>query len=348
MKGRAKSERSSRALSLWIVPSGDGKVRKLRLSYLSLFLLACAAGAITVTLVLLAGDYTRTHWQRLRGYMLMRQLEAERDALVSRENELHQEIENLRLLQAQSLDYERDVRQKLSELSQVLQRATDIDLAEDAGSEQAAPLEGGIGGAELDCTAPGAALERCPAAGILLNRAIVPVMPGEQVALLSGLGGESQPAAEGLISLLDRYVEFFEALPLGKPSSGGKISSGFGFRYSPFTRHLSLHEGIDISVGHGSEISATADGVVINIENNPTYGLMVDVQHNERLVTRYAHLSKIAVSYLESVKAGSLIGYSGSTGRSTGPHLHYEVHVDGEPKNPKKFINLSGTLKQLL
>src|SRR5690606_36183873 len=144
-------------------------------------------------------------------------------------------------------------------------------------------------------------------------------------------GISAQPDA-GLINLIDTYVKFVEAIPLSRPAVGGKLTSGYGFRYSPFNRHLSLHEGIDLSLSYGSNIYSTAKGKVIRLERNSTYGLMIDVEHSDKVITRYAHLSKALVAEGGGVEPGQLIGLAGSSGRSTGPHLHYEVRVDGRAK----------------
>lgn len=125
------------------------------------------------------------------------------------------------------------------------------------------------------------------------------------------------------------------------PSSApvaGPISSGFGFRSDPFTGRTALHAGLDFPANVGTSIVAAAGGVVVASEVHPNYGNMVMIDHGNNLVTRYAHASKVLVKAGDLVKRGQLIAEVGSTGRSTGPHLHFEVHLDGVPQDPAKFL----------
>lgn len=118
---------------------------------------------------------------------------------------------------------------------------------------------------------------------------------------------------------------------LGWPCSGGIVSS-FGMRGGR------MHEGVDIGAGYGSAVAATAGGTVITAGWEGGYGKTVDISHGGGLVTRYAHLSSIKVSNGQSVERGQLIGLVGATGRATGPHLHYEVLVNGSPRNPANYL----------
>lgn len=125
------------------------------------------------------------------------------------------------------------------------------------------------------------------------------------------------------------------------PSSApvdGPVGSGFGFRTDPFTGRGALHTGLDYPADVGTPIQAAAGGVVISAEAHPQYGNMVEVDHGNSLVTRYAHASKLLVKTGDIVKRGQVIAQVGSTGRSTGPHLHFEVLVEGVPQNPAKFL----------
>lgn len=115
-------------------------------------------------------------------------------------------------------------------------------------------------------------------------------------------------------------------------------SSGFGFRQDPFTGRQALHTGLDFPAPVGTPIQAAAGGVVIAAEYHPAYGQMVDIDHGNELVTRYAHASKLLVRQGDLVKRGQVIAEVGSTGRSTGPHLHFEVLVSGVPQNPARFL----------
>jgi murein DD-endopeptidase MepM/ murein hydrolase activator NlpD len=118
----------------------------------------------------------------------------------------------------------------------------------------------------------------------------------------------------------------------------GPVGSGFGFRSDPFTGRAALHMGLDFPADIGTPIVAAAGGVVQLAETHAAYGQTVEVDHGNGLVTRYAHASKLLVRLGDIVKRGQPIAKVGSTGRSTGPHLHFEVLVDGVPQDPAKFL----------
>ena len=131
-------------------------------------------------------------------------------------------------------------------------------------------------------------------------------------------------------------------LPLLYPLSGEvTMSSPFGYRPDPFLGRPALHPGVDLVQGYGSQIKATAIGRVIHAGPMGGYGNAVDIDHGNGIVTRFGHMSQVLVSEGQSVKAGDPIGLLGSTGRSTGPHLHYEVRIDGEPVDPERFLTAS-------
>jgi murein DD-endopeptidase MepM/ murein hydrolase activator NlpD len=116
------------------------------------------------------------------------------------------------------------------------------------------------------------------------------------------------------------------------------VGSGFGFRADPFTGRGALHTGLDFPSPVGTEIHAAAGGVVRTAEMHPEYGLMLEIDHGNGLMTRYGHTSKILVKPGDLVKRGQVVADVGTTGRSTGPHLHFEVLVDGVPQDPQRFL----------
>jgi murein DD-endopeptidase MepM/ murein hydrolase activator NlpD len=132
-----------------------------------------------------------------------------------------------------------------------------------------------------------------------------------------------------------RELEIIESLPLRPPMVvDHRLSSGFGTRRDPFTGEASRHEGLDFVAPYGSPIVATAPGRVALAQYFGPYGRTVDVDHGRGFTTRYAHMSKINVQIGDRVQAGDVLGLLGNTGRSTGPHLHYEVRFQGRPINP--------------
>ena len=115
-------------------------------------------------------------------------------------------------------------------------------------------------------------------------------------------------------------------------------SSGFGVRFDPFTRRPAFHSGLDFAGGFMTPVMSTGPGVVSFTGVRAGYGNTIEIDHGGGLKTRYAHLAGIAVRAGQRVAVGQRIGAMGSTGRSTGPHLHYEVWVNGRPQNPDRFV----------
>ncbi|MBK8073286.1 MAG: M23 family metallopeptidase [Ramlibacter sp.] len=127
-------------------------------------------------------------------------------------------------------------------------------------------------------------------------------------------------------------------LPTQQPVAAGVVGSAFGWRIDPFTGRSALHSGLDFQAETGTPILAAAGGIVVTQEFHPAYGNMVEIDHGNDLVTRYAHASRVHVKKGDLVKRGHKIAEVGTTGRSTGPHLHFEVLVQGVPQNPQKFL----------
>jgi murein DD-endopeptidase MepM/ murein hydrolase activator NlpD len=128
-------------------------------------------------------------------------------------------------------------------------------------------------------------------------------------------------------------------VPVRKPILGEiDLSSGFGVRSDPFLGRLAMHTGLDIRGSTGDPVHATANGTVENAGWSGGYGKMVEIDHGNGFSTRYGHLSEIEVKVGQQIKIGQVIGRVGTTGRSTGPHLHYETRIDGEAVDPQKFL----------
>jgi murein DD-endopeptidase MepM/ murein hydrolase activator NlpD len=138
---------------------------------------------------------------------------------------------------------------------------------------------------------------------------------------------------------VERLTRTLSAVPIRKPMTGElESTSGFGMRTDPFVRSLAMHTGLDFRAETGEAARATAAGTVTMAGWNGGYGRMVEIDHGNGFATRYAHLSAIDVEVGQTVRIGQIVGKVGSTGRSTGPHLHYETRVDGEAVDPQKFL----------
>jgi murein DD-endopeptidase MepM/ murein hydrolase activator NlpD len=133
-----------------------------------------------------------------------------------------------------------------------------------------------------------------------------------------------------------------QLLPSVLPIPSGTYTSDFGWRLDPFNGRRAFHDGVEFMAKRGTPIHAAAAGVVIASEYHPQYGNMIEVDHGNGLVTRYAHCSKRLARVGDVVMKGATIGEVGSTGRVTGPHLHFEVIHHGVPQNPARFLRLSG------
>jgi murein DD-endopeptidase MepM/ murein hydrolase activator NlpD len=135
-------------------------------------------------------------------------------------------------------------------------------------------------------------------------------------------------------------------IPSSRPVDG-PVGSSFGFRIDPFNGRQSLHTGLDFPAPVGTPVLAAAGGVVLAIEQHPEYGQLLSLDHGNGLVTRYAHLSRVLVAPGDLVRREQEVAEVGSTGRSTGPHLHFEVLLGGAPQNPSRFLARSGTTRML-
>ena len=144
-----------------------------------------------------------------------------------------------------------------------------------------------------------------------------------------------------LVKSMEVQKEKVERVPAGWPMTVnvGQISSTFGYRLDPINRHLSLHPGCDLCASYGTPVFATARGVVTSAGYDGDYGNCVEIDHGGGISTKFAHLSKIEVTLGQKIDRGKSVGRVGSTGRSTGSHLHYEVHVNNQPVNPAKYLS---------
>lgn len=175
---------------------------------------------------------------------------------------------------------------------------------------QMVAVQGGVTAATASVPASASATLGAIAGGVVGG------MAGASVA-----GGHDHPTTDGLV------------MPVA-----GRVGSGYGNRVHPITGEHRLHAGVDIAAPEGTPIVAAADGVVTFAGRRGGYGLLVEVEHADGSTTRYAHQSRIAVSVGDRVTAGARLGDVGSTGMSTGPHLHFELRVDGSPVDPEPHL----------
>jgi len=348
-----------------------------------MFTILLAGNALLVTALLLSPDIARLlsgqNEQIIEAYEnRIAQLRVEVDRLHSRSYAQAGDIN----LQLQELAQQQEVLIEQHQLVRVL-----VDKADQLGIESAAlPTEPGSmamlplasGNPDIDATAAAVArmmdetqfaMASIAEAATERTASIVAELDelGIAVDLPSGLdgvggplmppqeGGESSPTiddANSVMSALIRYKaarDSIDAAPVHMPINGNfRQSSTFGNRTDPFTGRRAFHSGLDFAAPSGTTVLSAAEGVVSFVGTRPGYGKVVEVTHASGLVTRYAHLSGYLSQKGQAVNTGTPIARVGSTGRSTGPHLHFEVRKSGSALNPKAFLDAGKRLLALL
>lgn len=299
---------AGRHYTLMLVPDRDSHVRKLRISQRAIARASAAAG--TVLLLLVAAGI---HYGQVVGHV--------------GENELLRD-ENAQLKAQLVL-----VQEKVAHINETLDRVERFDQKLRAITSLSDP-------------------ER--------NLAIGPLDPPEdpspaaRAGAAAGVGGADPAFEDRLESLVDeatrterslaelhRYFEEQRSLLASTPSiwpARGWVTSDFGNRLDPYTAERVMHRGLDIANSPGTPVVTPADGVVVFAGTEGGYGNVLVIDHGYGVKTRYGHLAEFDVRLGDKVKRGQRVAAIGNTGRSTGPHLHYEVRVNGLPENPRKFI----------
>ncbi len=320
-------------LCLWLIPGKDGRVRKVKIGFGHVCAGATMISMVVMGMLYLGVDYARFVTARARIESLIKKAKngEVHEPLISEDyhDSLLSQIKFLTEEHNKSKNYEQQVRQRLAALQSALENGMPLEVF---GEDPKLQSDKDVGGAELDCSnGIGPCLPEASDVRASLKWDLESLVPG------------TKDDGQGLLSALQHYVTLLETMPISRPVVGW-VTSGFGLRRSPFTKTLTKHQGIDFSVPSNSQIVATADGIVKSVVRTRTYGLMIDIQHNNRVTTRYAHLNKASVKPGDKVCRGEIIGVSGSTGRSTGPHLHYEVRVDKKPVDPRLFLGVGASL----
>ena len=306
------------AFTIFIVPDRDGVSRRFRISQKLIYALAlmgiASLGFISAFLI----HYVYVVDEVFEANALRRH----NSALVAELGSLKTEVENMETTLS-----------GLNKLDEKLRSMT--SLAEDIGGMAVGPLASQKG-------AGGPAGQGGFASELPLSNDVA--MYQLSTALMeSRVQGLSQQAEQQLVSLTD-LVSFFEAqekVLAHTPSLWpirGWMTSRFGVRSDPYTGEKSMHNGVDLAAPSGTKVVAPAEGIVIFAGDRGAYGQMIAIEHGMGMVTHYGHLSKSFVRVGDEVERGQHIGAVGNTGRSTGPHLHYEVRVDGVPVNPEQYV----------
>lgn len=326
---------SRKRFTFMVIPDANSSVIRFQLSAVVLIsgvvlAVAILAGAITAFL-LYRGNHSEIDQLQNRLSDATGQYEQIIQGKENHINELQTEIVGLSE-QAKSIDnHMSDLKELESQLKQMVgiedgdaKAAAKPNGLEIDSDEIEMELDGGTGGEEL------------------------PVTDGEMDALIGetrDFYSELAQRAEALRPELEqtktdvlRMAAILRVTPTIWPTDSRKLTSPFGVRKDPFTKRAKFHAGLDIGGDYGDSIYAAADGTVLSAERTSSHGLNIWISHSKGVRTHYSHLSKMLVGPGDKVNKGDLIAKMGSTGRSTGPHLHYEVTVNGANVDPKPYL----------
>jgi len=296
--GRLRPSARKTAYTLLLLPHAEGRFRKVHFSR------GFAVTLLVVGLAVVAGSLWSPHL-----WLLSRTQASEMDRLAG---------ERASLLDERSR-FEDALMRIAGQLEQYEEHAD--RLAMELGLEDlrlAQPAAGGPGDSDFGGMGRG-------------------VPYGEELGALNGRTARLQEGMSEIDGAFRQRMRVLDATPSRMPAAGW-FSDGYGWRKDPFSGKRVFHRGLDIVADHGSGVVATADGTVAKARRNGGYGNTIEVSHDVGYVTRYSHLSEMLVSPGQPVKRGDIIGKVGNTGRSTGPHLHYEVIRDGRRVNPWKYL----------
>jgi len=301
------NQEGSDLVTLMYVPGRSGHIRRYNFPRTWIRRSMGAAVAVAVALLVLGVDYVRGRIQLTELEYLRNETREQRDELVGYADRMALISKDL---------------QRISSFDRKLRMITNLDPAAPL------PLQG-IGGVEKELLDP--------------NELTGLTRDSRQARMLEGFGALADAASaeadslSALISHLERQSARLQATPSVSPTKGW-MTSAFGYRTSPFTGNREFHRGLDIAGRVGTPVIAPADGTVRFSGTNGGLGVTVTLRHGFGIETRYGHLQEASLSRGDKVTRGQQIGLLGSTGRSTGPHLHYQVEVDGKPVNPKNYI----------
>ena len=263
---------------------------------------------------------------------LKEKLTAQKNAWQAKENGYHAQIRNLKEEKEEIIcRYEEEIAS--ADISTVLKISGLLSELEQEKQEKQELLEKTA--VRLD--------ERSRMIESVMSRIGVDVKVGKKNTANSGgpFIAIDEKYSESLLTRSDKYIKTIRRMPLGYPMQG-RITSGFGRRSDPFNNRPSFHAGIDFKGRVGQKIKATADGIVtISSYDKNGFGNFVILRHGNGYETVFGHMSKRLVKQGERIQRGQLIGLMGNTGRSTGPHLHYEVRYNRKPINPKKYLSVA-------
>ncbi|MDF2837390.1 MAG: hypothetical protein K0Q63_3030 [Paenibacillus sp.] len=320
-------KRLSKQFTFVIIPEANQSVRRIRLRGYLLILVPSVIALISICAALFVILFSNSA-------SVIAKLEGRLDASASGyEQSLQGKNDRIATLEADLSALTAQAEQietkmvEISQLEKQLQeiagiQATDVTIS----SAESVPLgEGGQGGEEIDLPAT-------------TEEASLPADTKQQFDQLSAQIDELKPSLESTKAAILKYKQILDITPSIWPADNRKITSTFGIRRDPISGRSALHSGLDIGGNRGDPIYAAADGVVTLSERTYPQGNNIMIDHGRGIETRYLHLNERLANVGDKVKKGQLIGELGNTGRSTGPHLHYEVIVNGNHVDPMPYI----------
>ncbi len=324
-----------KSYTILLVPDRDAKVKKIRLEHRMLVRVAVCASLVVLALV-----SALAHYFTVVGKVAENELiRAENLELQNRWREAEQKFAHIN----DELDRVKRLNANLRHITSLNDPDRKLNVAQSEGGQGPAEFVGG-GVATVPATAGIGPVSKLPGGeGRMVADGDAKAVAEQEPDLLKSLDGlgKKVKAQEQEARALKSYFEDQQALLASAPSIWpvrGWLTSDFSVRLDPYTGERVMHEGLDIAAGVGTPVRAPSDGTVVFSGLEGGYGHVLVIDHGYGLKTRYGHLSRIDVKVGEKVKRGQFVAAVGNTGRSTGPHLHYEVRVNGVADNPRKFI----------
>lgn len=302
-------------LTLYVVSDCGAPVRQASVPKGMLWLAGFLAAAFIMAFTGLSCSYWDLRRTEHHNRQLKTDLSAQREEITRQRRRILTFAEEINALKTELL--------KLNQFEHKMRVIANCELDEETGS----PF--GVGGAipdDLDTNLPPEKID----SSILREM-------HQQVEVLQSAAAKQKGGFENLRAKMESQTNLLAATPAIRPTTGW-VTSRFGYRKSPFTGTRQFHAGLDIATRQGTPVIAPADGRVTFAGPKGLMGNMLTIEHGHGFVTRYGHLGKILKKVGDKVKRGELIAQVGNTGRSTGPHLHYEVLLSGVPVNPARYI----------
>ena len=328
-----------KSYTILLVPDRDAKVKKIRLEHRMLVRVGLAFGVVVLALI-----GALAHYFQVVGKLVENELiRAENLELQNRWREAEQKFSHIN----DELDRVKRLNANLRHITSLNDPDRKLSMAQpDMGQMAPEFVGGGIATEPAQAGIGAVGTGRPPAAGgegRMIADGDARPGTGDDSDLLKQLDSldKKVKAQEQEARALKSYFEDQQALLASAPSIWpvrGWVTSDFSVRLDPYTGERVMHEGIDIATGMGTPVRAPADGTVVFAGQEGGYGHVLVLDHGYGLKTRYGHLQSINVKLGEKVKRGQFVAAVGNTGRSTGPHVHYEVRVNGVADNPRKFI----------